>query len=993
MRLKSFTICILLAMLGLSAFAQSPDWESVRYQNNYYLSVTFNELPTEKLRASMSNIEWLSYQGGSTFLCAIPVDELSEIVSSSKSISALIPNQKISAELEQMMVDEKDRATYDVVVSYASDISSEEALRAFTVYGASEASNFGLLPKNALAVNADAQVIESIRALPFVFFIEMMLDEEDFQPINYESVSMSNTHYVRNSSLGYTGAGVTIGIGDGGMLGDHIDMDDRILYTTTGNQPNFGDHGDHVTGIAAGAGNIDPRMEGTAPNSDLVIEQVGLINYYLMDYYNDYGMVVTNNSYGNNSFDCNSMGVYTNAAKSIDDEIKNFGDVSIVFAAGNNGGGTCPPFPQGYTTVLRHQQSAKNVITVGNMKKTGGISSGSSRGPVKDGRLKPEVCAVGSSVRSTLRNYDYNQKTGTSMAAPSITGIVAMLHESHRALYGGNVPSDVAKALVCNTAEDQGTPGPDFIYGFGLVNAKRAIEAMENHHFLSDEISHAEVNSHTISNIPSNVKGIKVMLYWNDEPSDPSTSGPRLVNDLDLRVSQSGNSTVYLPLILDPSAANVANQAQQGVDQLNNIEQVVFSTTATSSVIITVDGSSVPFGPQRYVVSYEFITDDLEITYPIANEKWVPGEVETIRWDQEYAPGVTYMLEYSSNNGASWLGVANAVSGSSYNWTVASGITSQAKFRITGTDGSQSVSDAFTIINVPQNLDFDCGTFTWDAVPGAIGYEVYILDGAYMEPVATVTGTSYAITYNNGASEDWISVAAILPGGEEGRRAIAIEYNEDLFCPNPSNAQAQVYYDLVGNRYIYFTWSPVTSISVSGYYLQLIKNDPDCCPGDQLSTQSIYVTSNYYLYPLTTLNCCFSWQIITDCEKSSCLSHGTTKQCMDACLDEIKPDRGKSDIAGFDAVSLNNDQELIQIIPNPSQGDINLQINAADGMDMSIDIFSIDGRLIQQIPSTHYESGDHRKVWSTQSPSEAGTYIVIFHTVSGTMQKQVVITR
>ena len=217
-------------------------------------------------------------------------------------------------------------------------------------------------------------------------------------------------------------------------------------------------------------------------------------------------MVLTNNSYGT-SFNCNTNGSYNYSAQTLDWQLREFPELLHIYAAGNSGGGTCDPYPTGYKTVLRYYQSAKNVLTVGNVGEDRIISNSSSRGPVMDGRIKPEICGIGKSVKSTGRDYNYKNKGGTSMAAPSVTGVLALLVEKYRLMNNGQNPEGaLLKAIACNTADDLGNKGPDFIYGFGLVNARRAIETLEDENYVAGNINHGDNHVHNIT-VPSDTQG------------------------------------------------------------------------------------------------------------------------------------------------------------------------------------------------------------------------------------------------------------------------------------------------------------------------------------------------------------------------------------------------------------------------------------------------------------------------------------------------------
>src|SRR5690606_40499299 len=62
--------------------------------------------------------------------------------------------------------------------------------------------------------------------------------------------------------------------------------------------------------------------------------------------------------------------------------------------------------------------------------------------------------------------------------------------------------------------------------------------------------------------------------------------------------------------------------------RLNNMEQVLINNPASGNYQIEIEGFNVPVGPQSYYVVYEIITDQLVLTYPNGNEKFVPNQQE-----------------------------------------------------------------------------------------------------------------------------------------------------------------------------------------------------------------------------------------------------------------------------------------------------------------------------------------------------------------------------
>ena len=132
------------------------------------------------------------------------------------------------------------------------------------------------------------------------------------------------------------------------------------------------------------------------------------------------------------------------------------------------------------------------------------------------------------------------------------------------------------KATLLNTAEDYGNIGPDFTYGWGRINAYRAVRTLEEKQYLDSTIIQGETHLHQID-VPANVKEMKVMIYWIDREALPSSS-KALVNDIDLKITKDG--TDYFPWVLNstPNSSSLSLPASTGYDHLNNVEQVTIIT-------------------------------------------------------------------------------------------------------------------------------------------------------------------------------------------------------------------------------------------------------------------------------------------------------------------------------------------------------------------------------------------------------------------------------
>src|SRR5690606_330566 len=130
---------------------------------------------------------------------------------------------------------------------------------------------------------------------------------------------------------------------------------------------------------------------------------------------------ITSTSYSNG----NNSG-YTSLARLMDVQINSMRDLMHVFSAGNAGTSNFNwGAGAGWANITGGHKQAKNCMTVGNLAYDDVLANSSSRGPARDGRIKPDICAVGTSVNSTIDPHTYSLKTGTSMACPGIAGVFA----------------------------------------------------------------------------------------------------------------------------------------------------------------------------------------------------------------------------------------------------------------------------------------------------------------------------------------------------------------------------------------------------------------------------------------------------------------------------------------------------------------------------------------------------------------------------------------
>ena len=775
---------------NLNSFIQEKVSENDIYNGYYYRIIQFYSVPTQAEKAAIetAGIKLLEYLPKNAFNAAIPIGLNKQLLSgfNVRSVTNQSSEQKLSV---SMLGDYPAYAVpaagmVDVRLQFQKNISIQEAQLIAASYGKVLSSTE---INNMVEVRMPQQSVASVLQQPWLFFIDLTSPPSVKDDLEGRSLHRSNV--INNDLLmgrKYNGSGVAAALADDGFVGPHIDFTGRITNYSTNTGPS---HGDMTGGILAGAGNLNPAYPGMANGVQLHVFDIG--NYpQIIDAvanYNNLGTVVASTSY---SQGCNE---YTTDTQFGDQTIHDNGQLEFVFSAGNNNGANCGYGAGGnWGNITGGYKQGKNVIAVANLDALEVIDPSSSIGPASDGRVKPDIAANGRDQMSTDENNTYQVGGGTSAACPGIAGICTQLIQAYKQINSASdAPTALIKACLLNGAEDIGNPGPDYKYGWGRVNALRAVTTIEDARYFTDSINQGDSLTYSI-NVPAGTSQMRVMVYWHDVGGSPASS-TYLVNDIDMQVTDP-SSVSWNPWILDPTpnAANLNAPATRGIDHLNNMEQVTLDNPAAGSYIVSLKGFAIPQGPQTYYVVYEFRNDDITVTYPMGGEGFVPGHPEIIRWDALKGLG-SFDVEYTTDNGTTWNNIATVNQNTlQYTWNVPNNIATTGDARVRVTRGSVSgLSDTtFTIIGIPQNLNViyscpDSIKIGWTAVSNAAWYEVSMLGTMYMDSVATTTNNSFVFTNLTSSNTYWFSVRAVMANGNKGRRANAIEKQPGIFnCPN-----------------------------------------------------------------------------------------------------------------------------------------------------------------------------------------------------------------
>lgn len=678
--------------------------------------------------------------------------------------------------LSDLLSSRKNDHEVEVIASFVSEIGYEEVDMYIRSLGGK------LIPTDLQLSGIYKATVPGNKLQQFAAWFKVVYISQGAEnvPLNFESKTATKANLgslaTGSGGFGLTGVGVTIGVGDNISGIGHIDLRDRVINYAPGPYAN---HGVHINGIVGGAGIMDPKGEGFAPGATLVDHLFSQVWEQTTAMYQAHNMTITNNSYAAVIGNCNYAGTYDVNSLAVDKTALQHKDVLHVFAAGNDGYLNCSPFPQGFATVNGGYQPAKNNIVVTSTDKRYVNAVDGGRGPIKDGRLKPEITAVGVDVRSTTRSEEYLTSGGTSMACPNVAGALGLLTERYRQLFGNVNPSAVIlKTILLNGTTDIGNPGPDYRFGFGFMNIGRSLQIMNNNRFIASNVSNGGQQTINIT-VPANTAQLKVMLCWHDAPGNPAVV-KQLVNDIDLEVAEP-NATVHRPLILDPSPANILNNAVEGVDRLNNVEQVVINNPVPGSYTVTVKGFDIPSGSQDYVIAYDFVPSGVAVTYPTTDAKVKASDSLRIYWDASEDNNV-FTLEFSDNGGGSWTSIANNIPATQryYTWQVPFLNSGKCKLRLTRNNtGSSSTTGDFIINDQPvAELDaVQCPGYIrlkWNSVANATGYRMYRKIGPAMAEVATTASTTYDFT---GLALDSIYYVAVAPiiDGLVGHRSIAVK--------------------------------------------------------------------------------------------------------------------------------------------------------------------------------------------------------------------------
>jgi len=459
---------------------------------------------------------------------------------------------------------------------------------------------------------------------------------------NVAAATSTRVNFLRTGGglgLNLTGTGMVPRVWDGGPIHAHQEYVGRITLVdaTTRNANSF--HAIHVTGTVIGSG-VQANAKGMAPTAtartfDWDADESEAITEAMN------GMLLSNHSYGVPVASVSAtpwyIGAYSADAYNWDLIAYNFPYYLPIMSAGNDGSVANPNPTTANYDKLNGNKNAKNILTVANSTDAtvntttgaitagGAVNTGSSQGPTDDRRIKPDVAGNGTGLTSAGNGTgtggtitQYSSLTGTSMAAPNVTGTLTLLQQHANNVTGKFFRAATLKGVTCHTATDMDAVGPDAKSGWGYVNAKFAAETITNNG-LSSWISEEELSQgQTITKQFVATGGTTPLLgsiCWTDvADASKINSGvlneaiADLTNDLDIRITQ-GASTFY-PWRLTNNAAAVATRT--GDNPVDNVERInVDAPTAAAVYTVTITHKgTLSGGPQKFALVVTGVTSN-----------------------------------------------------------------------------------------------------------------------------------------------------------------------------------------------------------------------------------------------------------------------------------------------------------------------------------------------------------------------------------------------
>lgn len=430
-----------------------------------------------------------------------------------------------------------------------------------------------------------------------------------YTTLNDPASQASRAHTLYNDgllNLGLDGGGMEVGVWDSGAaLTTHQEFDARANNADGSDETSL--HATLVTGNLISAG-VEPNAKGVAYGAQAMTHDWTRDKIEVAEAAAN-GLLLSNHSYGILSDRVPDwyFGAYIKVTQDWDKIMYSAPYYLMVTAAGNaqnsydNSSPNYGKNTDGFDLLLGFTTTKNGLTIAGANTEIGSkgelvratVAGYSSFGPVDDGRVKPDLAGDGSNILSTssATNSSYQVSSGTSMAAPGVTGSLLLLQQYHEELFGTYMKAATLKGLALHTADDVEDKGPDYKMGWGVMNAKIAAEVLQNKEYttLVNEETLANGESFSITVSANGNEPLMASISWTDpegeyvNTGDLNSTTAALTNDLDIKITK--NNETHLPWKLNPAKANdAATRGDNKVDPYERVEVANASGTYTITI-------------------------------------------------------------------------------------------------------------------------------------------------------------------------------------------------------------------------------------------------------------------------------------------------------------------------------------------------------------------------------------------------------------------------
>lgn len=522
------------------------------------------------------------------------------------------------------------------------------------------------------------------------YSLSQMVDVIDNKPIyiattNIDAAESTRANTLHNNGLlglNLEGQNMTAYVWDSGKARlthqeyDGIGGNNR--YSVGDGTPTLHFHAAHVTGTIMASG-FQPAAKGMAPQCNVIGYDWNNDESEVMTQTNN-GMLVSNHSYGAlpESIPDQWFGAYTQESKNWDIIMFNAPYYLMVAAAGNTGtdstSNASPLDSNSSYDKLATKECSKNSMVVANAQDANidsngnlvsvTINSTSSQGPTDDYRIKPDITGNGTQLYSTWDDADnsYQSISGTSMASPNVTGTLLLLQQYYNEINSNYMKAATLKGLALHTADDAGTSGPDAIFGWGLLNAKKGAETIlqNGENATMDELTLNNSQTYSTSITSDGVNPLIASISWTDPAGTVNNALnsqiPALVNDLDIRITKDG--TTYFPYKLTSITTNTTGDNL--VDPFERID--IDNASGTYTITVTHKGS-LTNGLQNFSLiitgqAYSGVCVADNPTNTAATALLFGQTSSTLSWDNVL--GATYEVRYKQDGDTVWTVVTTS---------------------------------------------------------------------------------------------------------------------------------------------------------------------------------------------------------------------------------------------------------------------------------------------------------------------------------------------